>query len=386
MDQRTIPVLFALLRSAISGTKQTEEKQKLYTSELLEDLLRIADKSDISHLLVFGLKQNGLITKENANVEKHVFKAVYRYERLRREYERLCIALERAQIPFLPLKGSVIRALYPEPWMRTSCDIDILVRQEDTEKAKDLLINTCGYTFQEIGPHDISLFSPSNIHIELHYDLIEKGTANEAASILRSIWRVAQVKDGFAYWYEMPDEVYYFYHIAHMAKHFEIGGCGIRPFIDLWILDNRQEVDQSKRDNLLDRGGLLKFAEAARKLSRIWFEEAEYDSLSRQMEEYLLLSGLYGSNANRVAVQQQKKGGRLRYALSRIFLPYDIIKFHYPVLQKHRWLIPVMEVYRWCKLLFCGHLKRAARELRYNSHISDEKAKSIREFLENIGL
>ena len=48
-----------------------------------------------------------------------------------------CNALEKAQIPFVPLKGSVIRKYYPEAWMRTSSDIDVLVHKEDVEKTTD---------------------------------------------------------------------------------------------------------------------------------------------------------------------------------------------------------------------------------------------------------
>lgn len=29
----------------------------------------------------------------------------------------------------------------------------------------------------------------------------------------------------------MKEEMFYFYHIAHLAKHFEVGGCGIRQII-----------------------------------------------------------------------------------------------------------------------------------------------------------
>jgi hypothetical protein len=184
----------------------------------------------------------------------------------------------------------------------------------------------------------------------------------------------------------MPDEMFYFYHIAHMAKHFEGGGCGIRPLIDLWILDNLDSADHHRRDELLARGDLLKFANSARKLSRVWFGGEEHDPVSLQMQDFILTGGVYGSSQNRIAVQQQKKGGRVKYALSKIFLPYDVIKFHYPVLQKHRCLTPLMQVRRWCKLIFCGHLKRSAKELQYNNSITDTEAKNIQNFLHNIGL
>ena len=108
--------------------------------------------------------------------------------------------------------------------------------------------------------------------------------------------------------------------------------------------------------------------------------------MSKQMEAYILRGGVYGNNENRITVQQQKKGGRFKYVLSKIFIPYDVIKFHYPILQKHRWLTPFMEVRRWCKLIFCGHLKRTAKEIRYNNHITNDEAADVQNFLESIGL
>jgi hypothetical protein len=49
---------------------------------------------------------------------------------MKHEFERICLVLEKAKIPHIPLKGSVLRKLYKEPWLRTSCDIDILVQEE----------------------------------------------------------------------------------------------------------------------------------------------------------------------------------------------------------------------------------------------------------------
>lgn len=386
MDQRTIQILLVLLRSAIRGTKLTDNERENYSADMLQDLLKISAKHDVIHLLVLGLKQNELILQDHHEIEKYILKAVYRYERLRYEYDNLCDALEIAQIPFLPLKGSVIRKYYPEAWMRTSCDIDILVHDEDIERAREIMVDKCKYTYQGKGSHDISLFSPTNIHVELHYDLVEDGRVNASSNVLRNVWNASRVREGYGFWYEMPDEMFYFYHVAHMAKHFENGGCGIRPFIDLLILDGIPEVDKEKRDKLLQQGNLLKFANAARKLSRTWFSNEQHDIITQQMEDYILRGGVYGSNENRITVQQQKKGGRIKYALSKIFIPYDVIKFHYPILQKHKWLTPFMEVRRWFKLIFCGHAKRTLNELKYNQTISADKAGATKIFLENIGL
>ena len=291
MDQRTIQILFALLRSAICGTKLTEEERNNYSPDLLQDLLKISSKHDVVHLLVFGLKRNELISKENSDIEKCILKAVYRYERLRYEYENLCEALEKAQIPFLPLKGSVIRKYYPEAWMRTSCDIDVLVHREDLENTISYLVSHQNYVEKERATHDVSMFTQTGIHVEIHFDLVEEGRAKNAIDVLQSVWENATLHENSEYWYEMTDAYFYFYHIAHMAKHFENGGCGIRPFIDLWILDHMKDIDQSACDVLLSQGGLLKFTNASRKLSEVWFGGTEPDELSLQMQEFLLHGG-----------------------------------------------------------------------------------------------
>lgn len=386
MNQDEIKVFFAILRSAIDGNKLNGDELKAYSCDMLPNLLKLSTKHDLVHLLVLGLKQNELISKEDSDIEKYIFKAVYRYERIRYEYENLCAALEKSQIPFLPLKGSVIRKYYPEEWMRTSCDIDVLVHSEDCEKAKSILVDDYDYVYYGKGSHDISLFAPTNIHVELHYDLVEDGVANESSEVLKNVWNMSGVQDGYDFWYEMPDEYYYFYHIAHMAKHFEHGGCGVRTFIDLFILDNIPEADKEKRDELLNQGNLFKFANVARKLSQIWLSCEQHDFVSKQMEDYILRGGVYGSNENRIIVDQQRKGGRINYAISKIFIPYDLIKSHYPILQRYRWLTPFMQVRRWCKLIFCGHLGRTTKELRYSNSISSDEATDIKNFLESIGL
>lgn len=387
MERDTIYMLFSILRSILNGDQVSDADKQLVTEDLLKDIVKLASKHDIAHLVALGIINNELVDEQTkSQLQQIVFRAVYRYEKQNYELKQVCEALEKAQIPFIPLKGSVIRKYYPEPWMRTSCDIDVLVHEKNLRTAVSYLVENLNYTEHEQNSHDISLFSPSGNHIELHYDLVENHIADSPSEILADVWNVVELKEGYSYHYEMPDDMFYFYHVAHMAKHFENGGCGIRPFIDLLILDNLQGVNRKKRDEILEQGNLLKFANVARKLSRIWLTNEPYDLLSKQMEDYILRGGVYGNNENRITVQQQKKGGRIKYALSKIFIPYDVIKFHYPILQKHKWLTPFMEVRRWFKLIFCGHAKRTINELKYNQTISADKADVTKNFLENIGL
>ena len=386
MSLDTNGVLFALLRSAICGAELTIEERSECSQDLLEEVLELAKKHDVIHLAVLGLKKNGLLTAENSALETYLLQAVFRYERMNHEYARVCEALEALQIPFVPLKGAILRKYYPEAWMRTSCDVDILVPVQDLKRAISGLQEDLGYILKDRSTHDVVLDSPSGIHMELHYDLVEEGRANNAIQVLSTVWQDAKPGRDRQSFHEMSDPFFYFYHIAHMAKHFENGGCGIRPFIDLWILDRMNGVDTEKRDALLGKGGLKQFADVCRKLSRVWFDKEQADATSLQMQAFLLHSGAYGSTENRVALQQKKQGGKLGYLWSRIFATREKLERYYPVLKKHRWLLPFMQVRRWFMLVRPDVAGMAKKELEVNKSMKASKAETMNAFLENVGL
>ncbi len=381
-----ISVFFTLLRAALRGRPLSPEEKTVYDARMLPVLLALGKKHDLAHLLVYALKMNGLCPAKQETLERPLFTAVYRYEQMNCARTQVYQALEKAAIPFMPLKGSVLCDAYPQPWMRTSCDIDLLVHREDLVRATEILQQECGYTYDREGPYDRSFSGPNYTHIELHYTLVDDTCTASVSDILSTVWASATVAEGLAYRYDMAPDLFYFYHIAHMAKHMTIGGCGIRPLIDLWMLDTVSGLQSQQRDALLQQGGMLQFAAVARSLSQVWLAGEAHTDLTQQLARFIIRGGIYGNTKNRVAVQQQKQGGRLRYALSRIFLPYEVIKFQYPILQKHPWLTPVMEVCRWFCLLFGGRAKHAVREFDQNRRLSDADTAAMRVFLENIGL
>lgn len=378
--------LIAVLNAVLKGTALTEDVQAFCTdSERVQQLIRLAKKHDMAHMLGWALKQQAVETPELPAIQKDTHLAIYRYETSNYEYQKICKALEMAEIPFMPLKGAVLRKYYPEPWMRTSCDIDILFRKEDVERAVCCLKENCGGTYMTEGTHDISLMCGQKVHVELHYDLLESDRINKRSQqILKLVWETAGIREGHQYWYEMSDELFYFYHIIHMAKHFKEGGCGIRPFVDLWLLDRLDGVDLGRRDALLEQSGLLKFAQLARGLSRVWFGNQRPDAGMRQMEEYVLNGGVYGNGENRGLFQ--RRSGKFWYILSRIYLSPHEIKWYYPVLVRHPWLTPFMQVGRWFRLLFCGFNNKAAKEFEYSQNITKEQANDMKQFLNDIGL
>ncbi len=389
MNQEIKQALFLLLRSAINGNFLSDEEKALLTQDKLPSLFFIANKHDIAHILASPLSVNGLLTKGEEYSEKFTQKmiaAVYRYEQMNYEYKKLCDELERAKIPFMPLKGSVIRKYYPEPWMRTSCDIDVLVHKNDLDRTLSHLVQKLNYKEPCRSTHDVSLMTHSGVHIELHFDLVEEGRANNAIETLKTVWDNAVLRDNYSFWYEMTDEYFYFYHIAHMAKHFYEGGCGIRPFLDLFILDTIEGIDIGIRDDLLIRGNLFDFASSSRKLSKVWFGQDVHDDLTAKMQNFILIGGVYGSSQNRVALQQTKKGGKFGYIFSRIFISYNKLKRYYPILEKHRWLMPIMQIRRWGMLLDPSVVRMAKAELSANKNMEKSTADDMNTFLQDVGL
>lgn len=385
MNETIRSALFSVLRSVVLNTPMSDEEKALVTKEDLGVLMELSVKHDVGHLVAYGLQNNRLIN-ENSDIRRQVFLAVYRYEKLNYDLERTCEVLERAKLPFIPLKGSVIRKLYPEPWMRTSCDIDLLVHESDLDAAINCLKNELGYTEQGKGPHDVSLGTPAGMHIEVHYSLIESTVVGKADIPLNDVWEDAKPMEGSSYRYVLSDEMFYYYHIAHMAKHFLHGGCGIRPFLDLYLLRQTTKSDVRKEEHLLSLGGLSEYARQAEQLAMVWMGGAAHTELTARMETYIFSGGVYGTKENLVRTQQVRKGGKFRYALSRIWPTAEQLKYVYPVLEHKKWMLPICQVRRWFRLAFGGKLKSSLYELKYNSGVSDEERQEIRELLTQLEL
>ncbi len=314
------------------------------------------------------------------------FAAVFRYEQQNFEVGRIVKALEEAEIPFILLKGSVLKEYYPKPWMRTSSDIDILIEKKNLEKAADCLAAKLNYSRLAKTNHDWALSAPNGVQLELHFDLIEDGRAGSSRKVLSRFFTNSKTAQGFKYKLESLDEMFYFYHIAHMAKHFESGGFGIRSFIDLWILNNKTAYNKERRDSLINEGGLLKFASVCNRLCDVWFSDAQHTEATLKLQNFILSGGVYGSRENGVRVRQAKKGGNAKLIFRRILPSYKELKNIYPVLENKPLLTPVFHFIRWCRILFKGQTKRAVSEFKISGKISTEALNEMQEFMNEIGL
>lgn len=380
-------LLFALLRVVVCGAAADGALREACTEDMLRAAWELAARHNLDHLVGLAVEKLGLLEGAvDMRYQQSVLRAVYRDTGKEYVQQQLCKTLEEASVPFIPLKGSVLRSYYPETWMRTSCDIDVLLHEEDLETAVQVLEKNNGYKLIGKGGHDWTMDAPGGVHLELHYSVLEEDQVVAGQQVLEQIWEHATPCEGKKYQHSLSDEMFYFYHVAHMAKHVECGGCGIRPFMDLWVLDHKVPHDAKQRERLLAKGGLLRFARVAQALERRWFCAQDSELLSEQFAQFVLSGGAFGTLQSNVAIQQNKRNGKFAYALSRIFLPYRVLKVHYPVLKKHKWLFPVFQIVRWGKVVFAGRTKRSFLELRLTAEVSAEDKEYIANMLAFLGL
>lgn len=371
-------VLINLIKYATTGVETGE-----IPAEQLEQVFALAQVQDVMPIVADALyrqrEQLDAATAERCKTA--MLSAVMRYERMQYELEQTCRLLEQAQLPFIPLKGAVLRKWYPQPWMRTSCDIDILVK--DIDRAAAVLTEN-GYINKGKGSHDIVFQSPAGVTVELHFLLIE--TDPKVDAVLQNVWDYAQPAEPGAARHILRDDMFYFYHIAHMAKHFSMAGCGVRFFVDTWLL-NAGEFDPAARAALLEKGGLLAFEENARRLSDAWFGNGEMDPLLEQMQSFVLQGGTLGSDSNQVRVNKARSTGKTGFLLYRIFMPYGSMRLKYPILKKWPALLPAFWVRRWGELLFQGSKrKNALREMKMNQQMDSQSIRDVKWMLDELGL
>lgn len=388
MDVRMISILFSLLQKEVCGGEVVmTDADKTYVKENLASLYALSKSHDVAHLVGHALAREGSLSPDDPffrKFEKQQMLAIYRYEQSAYELQQICEVLEGAEIDYMPLKGAVIRDLYPEPWMRTSCDIDILIREEDLEKAMAALAQELGYEAESArNYHDISLHSPGGIHLELHFNILEN--MENIDRVLGKVWENAVPAVNGGHRFDQSTPYFLFHHIAHMAYHVVNGGCGIRPFLDLYVLQTKLSCDQEALHRFLQECEIEKFYEGVLQLKGVWLEGHSHNALTLQMQGYLLEGGVYGSLENKAAAVRQE-GGKLRYVWARLFLPYETLGQYYPVLRRHKWLYPFMQVRRWGRLLFGGRMSASMRELSANQKVTKDKADEIKNFLSDLGL
>ena len=385
-------ILFSLIASVVDpvgdGAFDVPKTEGIpLDSKTLKAVYAHAKRHDLGHLLAVAVRDLGGRAQDvrcgselSSELERAELTAVWRVRNIENEQGRVRKCLEEAGIPFILLKGAVMRSYYPAAWMRTSSDIDVLVPRGDMPRAIAVIEEKLGYELSTTEPHDASLYAKSGVHLDMH-TLFEGDRDDEA--LLNAAWRDSSDKGGVERF--LTPEHFYFYHVAHMAEHVRNGGCGIRPFIDLYLLNAKLHYDRARVEALLTEYGLDKFEAMAVQLSESWMRGTESEALL-PFEDYILTGGVYGTIEQTVAAKRRDGRGKLGYLMHRIFMPYSELKERHPRLDGRPWLTPFFEVWRWCGLAVPSRLKRSRKELRGASAVDSGKVMAVKELFDTLGL
>ena len=380
--QNSVKLSLALLREALTGEAVDIGTP---TNEMLAECFILLKNHDLAHFGAAVLRAHGIALPEKLKkrFEGEGTLAVYRYTRLWQAYGKITACFEEAGIDYLPLKGAYLREAYPRPEMRTSCDIDILVKESSLFEATSLLVTELGFKKSSETFHDVSLTMGEGIHLELHYNVSENDERIDPT--LLTVWENASPVDG-THRHRMTNAFFAYHVIAHMYSHFSRGGCGIRTLMDLWVLRHRTDFDEEGTRALCEKSRLLAFYEAAVQLSETWFSGVEHNEISELMEDFVLQGGVYGTRKNRVRAGAGKKKTGLKYIFSRVFLPRKYLVLSYPVLKEKPILLPICHVKRWIRIIFRGRGGIAAGELYRAATLPKETKETAEVLFHRLGI
>lgn len=396
--EKVLKIFMALLKSEITDVPLKEEQLDLVSSDIIPKLYEISDKHDMTHVIAVALKKAGVIKKDDTfgkddsslvndvseNFVLGLYYALDRYENMKYEEEQIKALFERESITFVLLKGSSIGKYYHEPWIRLSSDIDILVREEDVERAKQVLISNLNYKVRKYNYHDISMYSPKGFHLELHFQILEN--EKKIDGLLEKVWDYVLPLEKEQCQSVMSNEYMMFYLYAHMYYHFIHGGCGIRYFADVWVLENNMDYNRPEVEQMCKKCEISTFVYYVKKLSRVWFENEEHENITRKMEAYVLAGGVFGDLNSRVMVGKTKTKGKLGYLLQRVFVPYDELKVTNSFLGKYPILYSIYLIKRWCKLFNKGTSQKAYEEILLNRNINQTEVRELKWLFDELDL
>ncbi len=323
-------------------------------------LCALAKRHSVMNLLYAAVKGDDRFPAPLlAALERELFATAHQ-QLLQEEAAAALFARLRAEgIPFLPMKGIVMRPLYPAPELRVSCDVDVLYDKRHRRRL-DALMRELGYVCEASDPNHDEYHKPPCIAIEMHRNLLTDFKTVDR--YYADIWtRLTPVGEGE---YRMSDEDFYIYQTVHTMKHFIGGGTGIRSVLDTFIyLQKKPSLDRVYLERELEKLGLLSFHCQIERLARVWFGGEEMPDELLPISEYILGSGTYGLATQKAANQTARtRGGKIGYLFSRAFPSYRFMAEKHPSLRRVPILLPFFWVARLFRALF-GKRGDAGREL-----------------------
>lgn len=329
----------------------------------------------------------------SASLDRFLYQSIFFFTSVSSDFERLSDTLSDAGIPHLPVKGWILRRLYPIPEIRPFGDIDILIRPADRD-AVDAILRAAGFEVLTSWEPTYS-YAKGNEHYEFHTNLMDSDIDGRAAlcDYFASAWDHAVPEERLRF---APEpEFHLIYIFSHLAKHTYSGGAGIRMYLDIafFIQKKGGELNWDRLAAEMKKIKLYDFFRTVLSAVESWFgviAPIEYKRVDVQtlaaLAEYSFHGGVFGhrNDAAVVAVRNNSVKSRFRVILGFLFPPREQLVRRYTYLERHKWLLPVAWIDRAFRN-FTSILPRL-RKLRKISRANNAKVSAYDRFMKNIGL
>lgn len=303
--------------------------------------------------------------------------------------ERIFAAFEEAGIAYMPLKGTVLKELYPSPEMRTMGDADILIHPEEYGRIEEVM-KGLGCRFDSESDHEYHWDTPEHCHIELHKCLIPTYNKDYYA-YYGDGWRLARPCAGSQYRYEMSPEDTFVYLFTHFAKHYRDQGVGMKYVVDFYVFkESYPRLNLRYIEAELEKLWLSEFYLNVMYLISVWFEGAPDTEMSDYLTEKIFSFGVFGRselNAVSEGLKLSKTAGsaRAKKKWQMFFPPYATMCLLYPVLKSWAILLPILWIVRLVDRAV-NHRDRYRRNMARVEQMSEESISRYQQELNFVGL
>ena len=371
-----------------------------------EKLYEAGKKHSVLPILFQVLCRQGSDCKDNSGKVMELFKkayisAVYLASLQDCSLEELGEKLTERGIGYVPVKGSVIKKLYPEPDLRTMGDLDLLIQEKD-RAAADEIMKSLGYERQGLGSN-VWTYKRGMVTFEIHVNLAGKKYWNDVdyigyfSELFQKSHPIGEKTER-----RLTLEDHFLFLCFHLAKHLCSTGAGIRMILDiaLYIKHYDKQMDWQYIWEEADKLQLRDFIENMLFICRSWFHVETAVSAERMdsrtqaiFEEYVLSGGVFGFERED-SIRRLRKGIReegsnrslwvkLRALLYLAFPDREHMKDFLPELEDHPALLPAAWVKRW--YLGLRNKEKMKKILKISSG-NVEEAKRQWKLLKKIGL
>lgn len=347
-----------------------------------EDLYGFSQKHGIENIMYVGLRDLEVnVPGETMLKFEEAYKGAIVLEAMQAiELETISDAFEKAGIDHIPLKGSVVKYLYPDPSYRKSGDIDILVRNVPKEIVNEIMFGFEYQTDEDFEHYEVhyGYEKPPFYEVEIHVQLLK--SSNRAYKFCSNVWEYTKLKNGSNHCYEMTNEFLYIHLLAHLCNHLYMGGAGIKILMDFYVVRNELSLDENTLDKYLKKTKLADINEMVIKLMDKWFGNSYVEDENIELlEKVVFENGSFGTKEQKEKFRVNDSfAGRLQVLFRKIFLRKAILIKRYEALQGKNYPWIIMWLYR---VYYALRYRRKNIKRRVEETFSD---KHYEEGMENI--